>query len=216
MAAALPVPSSTTAVIRSSIWLSALALGTSEVPLIEMTAAYASFANGGQGVFAYGYPEVDSPRGGALYQRQGGGAGQVIAPGPLRQMTDLMMAVVTEGSGKAAALDRPVAGKTGTTQDYRDAWFIGFTADYVCGVWLGNDDDSPLNKITGGTLPTQLWHNLMVSAEQGLPVRPLPGQVTPEAEQPVAEGGKPGEKEEDDEGIWSSLVHMLTGGSKKD
>ena len=193
-----------------------LALGTSEVPLIEMTAAYASFANGGQGVFAYGYPEVDGTRGESLYQRQGGGAGQVIMPGPLKQMTDLMVAVVQEGSGKHAALDdRPVAGKTGTTQDYRDAWFIGFTADYVCGVWLGNDDDTPLNRITGGTLPAQLWHNVMVTAEQGLPVRPLPGQVEPEA--PVASGdeAKSGdEKSDDDESIWSSLVHMLTGDKK--
>jgi len=197
-----------------------LALGTSEVPLVEMTAAYATFANGGRGVFAYGYPEVDDPHGAALYQREGGGAGQVIAPGPLKQMTDLMVAVVQEGSGKAAQLDRPSAGKTGTTQDYRDAWFIGFTADYVAGVWLGNDDGTPLNKITGGTLPTQLWHNVMVTAEQGLPVRPLPGQVAPESEAPVAsdQGAKPegqDDKGEDEEGIWSSLVHMLTGGSKK-
>ena len=198
-----------------------LALGTSEVPLVEMTAAYASFANGGKGVFAFGYPEVDGVRGDVLYQREGGGAGEVIQPGPLKQMTDLMVAVVQEGSGKGAALDRPSAGKTGTTQDYRDAWFIGFTADYVMGVWLGNDDDTPLNKITGGTLPVQLWHNIMVAAEQGLPVRPLPGQVAPEsAETPVAadeQGGKPaGEREEkeDDDSIWSSLVHMLTGSKK--
>jgi len=198
-----------------------LALGTSEVPLIEMTAAYASFANGGKGVFAYGYPEVDGVRGDVLYQREGGGAGEVVAPGPLKQMTDLMVAVVQEGSGKGAALDRPSAGKTGTTQDYRDAWFIGFTADYVAGVWLGNDDDTPLNKITGGTLPVQLWHNVMVAAEQGLPVRPLPGQVEPEsAETPVAadqrgEAPAAGQQEkEDDESIWSSLVHMLTGSKK--
>jgi penicillin-binding protein 1A len=193
-----------------------LALGTSEVPLIEMTAAYASFANGGQGVFAYGYPEVDGTRGEALYQRQGGGTGQVIMPGPLKQMTDLMVAVVQEGSGKHAALDdRPVAGKTGTTQDYRDAWFIGFTADYVCGVWLGNDDGTSLNKITGGTLPAQLWHNVMVTAEQGLPVRPLPGQVQPQAETPVAsDEAKPDGEKEDDDSIWSNLVHMLTGEKK--
>src|SRR5579859_411311 len=183
-----------------------LALGTSEVPLVEMTAAYASFANGGKGVFAYGYPEVDGVRGDVLYQREGGGAGEVIQPGPLKQMTDLMVAVVQEGSGKGAALDRPSAGKTGTTQDYRDAWFIGFTADYVMGVWLGNDDDTPLNKITGGTLPVQVWHNVMAYAEQGLPVRPLPGQVEPEAaETPVAtgeQGEKPAagqEEKEDDE-----------------
>ncbi|SRR5579859_611062 len=196
-----------------------LALGTSEVPLVEMTAAYASFANGGQGVFAYGYPEVDGTRGEALYQRQGGGAGQVIAPGPLKQMTELMVAVVQEGSGKAAQLgERPVAGKTGTTQDYRDAWFIGFTSDYVCGIWLGNDDDTPLNKITGGTLPAQLWHNIMVVAEQNLPVRPLPGQVEPESEAPVAGDAaakSDGDKSDDDDSIWSGLVHMLTGSDKK-
>jgi penicillin-binding protein 1A len=184
------------------------------VPLIEMTAAYASFANGGQGVFAYGYPEVDGTRGEALYQRQGGGAGQVIMPGPLKQMTDLMVAVVQEGSGKHAALgERPVAGKTGTTQDYRDAWFIGFTADYVCGVWLGNDDDTPLNRITGGTLPAQLWHNVMEAAEQGLPVRPLPGQVEPEGQTPVAAGD--GAKSDDDDSIWSGLVRFLTGEKKQ-
>ena len=199
-----------------------LALGTSEVPLIEMTAAYASFANGGKGVFAYGYPEVDGVRGDVLYQREGGGAGEVIQPGPLKEMTDLMVAVVQEGSGKAAQLDRPSAGKTGTTQDYRDAWFIGFTADYVMGVWLGNDDDTPLNKITGGTLPTQLWHNVMVAAEQGLPVRQLPGLVPPESEEAQGaeqqDGDKPAgaqEEKEDDDSIWSSLVHMLTGSSKK-
>ena len=194
-----------------------LALGTSEVPLIEMTAAYASFANGGQGVFAYGYPEVDGARGEALYQRQGGGTGQVIMPGPLKQMTDLMVAVVQEGSGKKAQLgDRPVAGKSGTTQDYRDAWFIGFTADYVCGVWLGNDDGTSLNKITGGTLPAELWHNIMAAAEQGLPVRPLPGQVEPQSEAPLADGdaAKPEGDKEDDDSIWSNLVHMLTGDKK--
>jgi penicillin-binding protein 1A len=200
-----------------------LALGTSEVPLVEMTAAYASFANGGKGVFAYGYPEVDGVHGDVLYRREGGGAGEVIQPGPLKQMTDLMVAVVQEGTGKAAALDRPVAGKTGTTQDFRDAWFIGFTADYVCGVWLGNDDDTPLNRITGGTLPAKLWHTVMAAAEQGLPVRPLPGLIEPEsAETPVAaapqEGDKPAgaeDEKEDDDSIWSSLVHMLTGGAKK-
>ena len=198
-----------------------LALGTSEVPLVEMTAAYASFANGGKGVFAYGYPEVDGVRGDVLYQREGGGAGEVIQPGPLKQMTDLMVAVVQEGTGKAAALDRPVAGKTGTTQDFRDAWFIGFTADYVMGVWLGNDDDTPLNRITGGSLPAKLWHNVMVQAEQGLPVRPLPGLVEPESPEAQAAADQPGakpaegqEEKEDDESIWSSLVHMLTGSKK--
>jgi len=196
-----------------------LALGTSEVPLLEMTAAYAAFANGGTGVFAYGYPEIDDTKGIPVFTREGGGAGQVIAPGPLRQMTDMMVAVVEEGSGKGANFGRPAAGKTGTTQDYRDAWFIGFTADYVAGVWLGNDDNTPLNRITGGTLPTQLWRSVMQYAHQSLPVRELRGFEPQEQAEPMAESEKPaaaGEKEEDDDSIWSNLVKMLGGGKKKD
>jgi penicillin-binding protein 1A len=196
-----------------------LALGTSEATLLQMTAAYASFANGGEGVFPYGYPEIQDSHGGSVYRRQGGGTGPVIAAEALRQMTDMMVAVVEEGSGKGANFGRPAAGKTGTTQDYRDAWFIGFTADYVAGVWLGNDDGTPLNRITGGTLPTQLWHNVMLAAHQGLPVRPLPGLVpheesaAPEFEAasvpPEAE-----KKADDDESIWSGLVKMLGGSSQ--
>jgi penicillin-binding protein 1A len=195
-----------------------LALGTSEASLLEMTAAFASFANGGEGVFAYGYPEIVDGHGGAVFTRQGGGAGRVIAPEPLRQLTDMMVAVVEEGTGKGANFGRPAAGKTGTTQDYRDAWFIGFTADYVAGVWLGNDDGTPLNRITGGTLPTQLWHNVMLAAHQGLPVRQLPGLAPPPAEETLAEGEKPAEARpvEDDDSIWSNLVKMLGGGSKKE
>jgi len=190
-----------------------LALGTSEVNLLELTAAFASFANGGEGVFAFGYPRVEDSHGALLFSRQGGGTGPVIAALPLAQLTDMMEAVITEGSGKAAALDRPAAGKTGTTQDYRDAWFIGFTADYVAGVWLGNDDGTPLNRVTGGTLPTRLWQKVMVAAHQGLPPRPLPGlQPTPEAPSSSAE---PTEKPaEDDDSIWSNLVKMLSGGAK--
>lgn len=195
-----------------------LALGTSEATLLEMTAAYASFANGGVGVFPYGYPKIQDNHGAVIFARQGGGAGRVIAPRPLRQMTDMMVAVVEEGSGKGANFGRPAAGKTGTTQDYRDAWFIGFTADYVAGVWLGNDDGTPLNKITGGTLPTQLWHNVMATAHQNLPVRPLTGllgggdEASDQGEAPAANDNKP---VEDDDSIWSGLVKMLGGGASK-
>jgi penicillin-binding protein 1A len=201
-----------------------LALGTSEVPLIEMTAAFASFANGGWGVFPYGYPGIDDSQGAALYRRQGGGTGRVIAAEPLRQMTDMMVAVVEEGTGKGANFGRPAAGKTGTTQDYRDAWFIGFTADYVAGVWLGNDDGTPLNRITGGSLPTQLWHNVMLAAHQGLPARPLAGLAQPEevvaepapdAPKPTADSGADDKNGEDDDSIWSNLVKMLSGSKKE-
>src|SRR5882724_12024403 len=89
-------------------------------------------------------------------------------------MVDLMTNVVDTGTGKGARLGRPAAGKTGTGQDFRDAWFIGFTAELVTGVWVGNDDNSPMKKVTGGSLPTQLWHAFMADALDGEPVRPLP------------------------------------------
>ncbi|RAU23335.1 carboxypeptidase [Paramagnetospirillum kuznetsovii] len=151
-----------------------LALGTSEVSLVEMTTAYASFANGGQGVTSYGVSQITDPNGHVLYQRSGGGFGQVISPQALARMDDMMTAVIQEGSGKAAKLDRPAAGKTGTTQDYRDAWFMGFTADYVTGVWMGNDDYRiEMKKVTGGGLPAQLWKQVMVAAHRGLPAHAL-------------------------------------------
>ncbi len=151
-----------------------LALGTSEVTPLEMTTAFAAFANGGQGVTGFGILEIDDNQGNVLFKRTGGGMGQVIAPSPLAKMHELMSAVITEGTGKGAKLDRPAAGKTGTTQDYRDAWFLGFTADYVAGVWLGNDDQrNAMKKVTGGGLPAQLWKQVMTAAHKGLPIRPL-------------------------------------------
>lgn len=160
-----------------------LALGTSEVTLMELTAAYAPFANGGNGVIPYAILEIRDAGGSVLYRRQGSGPGQVVSRAALAAMTDLTAANVRVGSGRAAAIDRPVGGKTGTTQDYRDAWFVGFTADYVAGVWFGNDDRDDMERITGGTLPARLWRTVMLEAHRGLPVRPLPGQV------PVEEPG---------------------------
>ncbi len=159
-----------------------LALGTSEVSLVELTTAYATFANGGAGVSAYAVSQITDPAGHVLYQRQGAGFGRVISPVALARMHDMMGAVIQNGSGKAARLDRPAAGKTGTTQDYRDAWFMGFTADYVAGVWMGNDDYRvEMKKVTGGGLPAQLWKTVMTAAHRGLPARPL---RTPEPEAP--------------------------------
>src|SRR5579871_5683686 len=104
-------------------------------------------------------------------------------------MMRLMTQVTATGTGKAARLDdRPTAGKTGTTQDFHDAWFVGFTADLVCGVWMGNDDNSPMIKATGGTLPARMFHTFMTDVEQGMPVRPLTGStLVATAEQPQAE-----------------------------
>ena len=188
-----------------------LALGTSEVSLLEMVNAYAAFANGGQGVTAYGVTQITDPSGSVLYRRQGGGFGQVISPAALAKMQDMMSAVIQNGSGRAARLDRPAAGKTGTTQDYRDAWFIGFTADYVTGVWLGNDDyRNEMKKVTGGSLPAQLWKQVMVAAEHGLPARPLTlpvveaPPVPPVAEAPGEAGGESG-------GLGDTLDDLLKG-----
>jgi penicillin-binding protein 1A len=151
-----------------------IALGTNEVNLLELVSAYAPFANGGNGVLAYGITEISDSSGKTVYRRSGSGAGQVIPPDEVAVMNQLLTGVITHGTGKSAALPRPAAGKTGTTQDYKDAWFIGYTADLVAGVWLGNDDNTPMNKVTGGSLPAPVWKNFMLVATQGMPVRPLP------------------------------------------
>src|SRR5499427_1924607 len=130
-----------------------LALGTNEVNLLELVSAFAPFANGGNGVWAHGIAEIRNNSGKIIFRRTGSGLGQVVSPELAGTMNEMLSAVIGHGTGRSAALPRPAAGKTGTTQDYRDAWFIGYTADLVVGVWLGNDDHSPTNKVTGGSLP---------------------------------------------------------------
>jgi len=156
-----------------------IALGTNEVNLLELVSAYAPFANGGIGVLAYGISEIRDSEGRTVYRRAGSGPGLVVAPELAGMMTDMLARVVDHGTGKAAALPRPVAGKTGTTQEYRDAWFIGYTADLVAGVWLGNDDNTPMNRVTGGSLPALAWRNFMLSATSGTLVKPLPSAPIP-------------------------------------
>jgi penicillin-binding protein 1A len=151
-----------------------LALGTNEVNLLELTSAYAPFANGGAGVLAYGIAEIRDSAGRLVYRRAGSGPGPVVAPELVGMMNDMLAGVIARGTGKAAALPRPAAGKTGTTQEYRDAWFIGYTGDLVAGVWFGNDDNTPMNKVTGGSLPALAWRNFMLAATKGVPTRALP------------------------------------------
>jgi penicillin-binding protein 1A len=158
-----------------------IALGTNEVNLLELVSAYAPFANGGNGVLGYGITEIRDSAGKVVYQRTGSGTGPVIAPDQVGMMNQMLTGVIGHGTGKAATLPRPVAGKTGTTQDYRDAWFIGYTADLVAGVWFGNDDNSPMAKVTGGSLPAAAWHSFMLTAMKGLPVRALPSAQPPES-----------------------------------
>jgi len=158
-----------------------LALGTNEVNLLELVSAYAPFANGGLGVWPHGITEIREGAGRVVFRRSGSGIGQVVTPELTGTMNQMLSAVIEHGTGKSAVLPpRPAAGKTGTTQDYRDAWFIGYTAGLVAGVWLGNDDNTPMNKVTGGSLPAQTWRRFMLTATQGMPIRPLPsGQLPP-------------------------------------
>jgi penicillin-binding protein 1A len=200
-----------------------IALGTCDVTLLEMTGAYAAFANGGTGVLPHAIERITDGSGKVLYQRQGGGPGQVAPPEQVAELNSMMMDVIAYGTGKAAKLDRPAAGKTGTSQDYRNAWFIGFTADLVTGVWFGNDDNSPMKKVTGGMLPAHTWHEFMATAEANQPIRDLPAlarlpsaaiaEATPDG-MPGAPGMQPSAPApvQEDGGLIGRLLRGLTGG----
>ncbi len=150
------------------------ALGTAEVNLLQLTAAYASFANGGQAVRPYGIAQIRAEDGRVLWRRQSTGLGEVASPQSVAMLVEMMKGVLSFGTGTAAALpDRMAAGKTGTSQNFRDAWFMGFTADYVGGIWMGNDDNSSMRRVTGGSFPARAWKSMMTVAEAGLPARPL-------------------------------------------
>ncbi|PKP69161.1 MAG: glycosyl transferase [Alphaproteobacteria bacterium HGW-Alphaproteobacteria-4] len=173
----------------------ALALGVSESTLLEMTGAYAGILNGGTSVRPYGLIELRLQADDVPLIGQTGGMGErVISPKAAAELTWMMTQVIEQGSGGRARLPgREVAGKTGTTQSARDAWFIGFTADYVAGVWMGYDDNTPLAGVTGSGLPAEIWHAVMVKVQEGLPARPLP-TASPESWRaappaPAAQGG---------------------------
>ncbi|WP_332461197.1 transglycosylase domain-containing protein [Acuticoccus mangrovi] len=162
-----------------------IALGTSEVSLLELTTAYVPFSNGGIGVVPHVVRRIKTADGQLLYEKRGGGLGEVVSLKDVGAMNRMMSAVVASGTGRRAQLDGwPAAGKTGTSQNWRDAWFVGYTAYFTAGVWLGNDDNSPTKKATGGSLPAELWKTLMTKVLEGMVPADLPGlDVMPE---PVA------------------------------
>lgn len=160
-----------------------LALGVSELSLLEMTAAYGPFATGGLGVWPYAISEIQDAAGRPLYVRSGGGPGRVIPAGYAGAMNAMLSNVVASphGTGKNARIKRPSAGKTGTSQGYRDAWFIGYTPDLIAGVWMGNDNGQAMKNVTGGTLPARLWRDFATVAlenttPKNLPIGKLPTQ----------------------------------------
>ncbi|WP_421854667.1 transglycosylase domain-containing protein [Oricola sp.] len=163
--------------IRSKLTPNAsLALGTSEVTLLELTSAYVPFANGGYRADPWIIARVTTLDGKLLYRRGDVRPDRVVGASAVAMMNTMMARTVEQGTARNAAFNYPAAGKTGTSQKSRDAWFVGYTANLTTGVWFGNDDGSPTDKVTGGSLPAAAWKAFMVEAHRGLRKVRLPGQ----------------------------------------
>jgi penicillin-binding protein 1A len=155
-----------------------LPIGADEVNVYEHTVAYATFPNLGMAVTPHTILEVRTGMGETIWRwdRDGKKPTRAIPPKVATDMIFMMNKVVEEGTARRAMLNGiKAAGKTGTTNAYRDAWFVGYTGNFVCGVWFGNDDYSPLNRMTGGSLPAMTWHDIMEYAHQGVELKNLPG-----------------------------------------
>jgi penicillin-binding protein 1A len=152
-----------------------IALGTSEVTPLELTAAYVPFANGGYRPEIHFVQRVTTTAGEVLYENAGNAAPRIIRHEVVGMMNAMMTGTVETGTARKAAFAWPAAGKTGTSQNSRDAWFVGYTANLTTGVWFGNDNGKPMKNVTGGVLPAEAWHEFMVAAHEGVPVAPLPG-----------------------------------------
>jgi penicillin-binding protein 1A len=154
-----------------------IALGSAEVNLLQLTSVYATLANHGRGILAHGILEVRDNKGNVLYRRSRAdafsGSGQVARPWHVNELGKMLAGAIRAGTGRNARIGRPAAGKTGTSQDYRDAWFLGYTNQLATGVWLGNDNGAPMHRVTGGGAPARLWRDFMKLAHKGMPARPL-------------------------------------------
>jgi penicillin-binding protein 1A len=152
-----------------------IALGTSEVTPLELTAAYVPFANGGYRPQTHVVQRVTSASGKTIYEHPAGGVPRVLRQDVVAMMNAMMAETIRSGTARSAAFGWPAAGKTGTSQNARDAWFVGYTANLTTGVWFGNDDGTPMKGVTGGSLPALAWKDFMVAAHEGVPVASLPG-----------------------------------------
>jgi penicillin-binding protein 1A len=153
----------------------AMALGTTQVSPLELAQAYAPFANGGRRASAYGIERIRTSGGLVVWRRPPTAGAQVVGNPALGELNRMLRAVVSSGTGVRAAIPgRDVAGKTGTTSDYRDAWFAGFTGDLATVVWMGRDDNSPMGRLTGGSAPAELWREVMLAGMKRLPTGPIP------------------------------------------
>ena len=155
-----------------------LPVGADEVTVIDMASAYATFANGGKRAPAFASVEIRNSRGDVIFRhdRDAKPMEQIIPANYILDMVSMMMGVVENGTGKRAQLGiTKVAGKTGTTNGFKDAWFCGYTGNYVGAVWFGNDDNTSMNNMTGGTIPAGTWHDIMAYAHTGIELKALPG-----------------------------------------
>ena len=167
-----------------------LPIGADEVYVYEHAMAYATFPNLGRAVVPHAALEVRTDFGELVWRfdRDGPKPKQVISPEVAIDMIKMMNSVVENGTGRRAQLDGvPTCGKTGTTNDWRDAWFVGYTGNFVGAIWMGNDDYSPTKRMTGGTLPAATWHNIMAYAHQGVELRTLPGLPPPQHAPAIAD-----------------------------
>ena len=158
-----------------------IALGAYETRLIDLVSGYQTFELGGRRPSPWMIDRITNARGDLFYRRAPEAPPQVYDPMKAAQMVGLMQGVIEHGTGKRAALGRPAAGKTGTSQDYRDAWFIGFTPDLAAGVWVGDDKNRPMRHVEGGAIPAETWQRFMTVAEAGLPVRQFLSPRDPDA-----------------------------------
>ncbi|MCE2927050.1 MAG: PBP1A family penicillin-binding protein [Rickettsiales bacterium] len=165
-----------------------IALGSTEVTLLELTTAYAHMPSGGEVVVPRGISRIETSQGSVLYEYEPKKSAQVISTNSVNMMNDMLMAVTTSGTGRRAQIGRPIAGKTGTTSDYKDAWFIGYTAQLATGVWVGNDDNTPMKKVTGGGMPSAIWRDYMKVAMTDMATRGLSTEFSPPEQLPWQEG----------------------------
>jgi len=179
-----------------------LALGVNETSLLELTAVYGVFANGGYGVWPYAILEILDGEGRVLYRRSGSGPGRVVAAENIQKLDDMLTEVVLSGTGKKARLKNRAAGKTGTSQNFRDAWFIGYSGNRIAGVWLGNDDGRPMKRVGGGGLPALLWRDVMTASmgQVSKPEPPTPSR--PQMDQKPANG------------FWGSVKDLFEGSDR--
>lgn len=143
-----------------------LALGTFEVKVIDMATAYSAIANGGYATWPHAIKEIYTRDGYQLYQREADTENRILDAVAVKDLTKMLEKVISQGTGRRAKIPGFAAGKTGTTQDYHDAWFVGFTDEYVIAVWVGNDDNSPMKGVTGGTLPAEIWRKIALSVRE--------------------------------------------------